>query len=218
MAPPMTSEMWRIGFRNAFICGVSALIPVGLLSLILSSRWGYPYILTFIALCAILSFTCAIAALLFSFPRRVAAGKVLVDCGPPPLHWIFWMNGSMSLATGIFAAIKYFMAGHESLEIVFAAFFVLFSFFFFLMGMGRLQICENGMWLFGALLRWDRLESYAWTGDRGCTLTYRYKSWLSILGKGAVAFRDEHVQTVDDLLKRHVTRTNDADLTRTSPS
>lgn len=129
MSLPMTSEMWRTGFRNMAICGVSVLIPIGLVSFILSSRWGFPYLLTVIALCAVLSFASAIAALLFSFPHKAAAGKVLIDCGPRPMHWIFWMNGSMSLAMGVLAATKYFVGANGHLELIFAVFFVPFSFF-----------------------------------------------------------------------------------------
>lgn len=218
MAPPMTSEMRRIGFRNALICGFGAILLFVPLALYLSHVFGSPVFLTLILLSAGGSTISLAAYLILSIRGRLRSGRVLLDCGPPRMRWVFWLCGTMFLIYGTAKILGFNTAGDEPLEFWIHIWFVIFSSFYFLMAAGRLQLRDEGIWQFGSLLRWDRFESYEWAGERGCTLTYRYKSWLPVFGKGAVAFREEHVQAVDELLKRNVTGTNDADLSSTIPS
>lgn len=218
MAPPLTSEMWRIGSRNALICGFGAILLIVPLALYLSHVLGSSVFLTLIFLCAVGSTASFVAYLLLSVRGRLRAGSVLLDCGPSPMRWVFWLCGTMFLTYGTAKILGINTDGDEPLEFWIHIWFVIFSSFYFLMAVERLQLRDEGIWQFGSLLRWDRFESYEWAGESRCTLTYHYNSWLPIFGKGAVAFRDEHVQAVDDLLKRHVAGTSDADLTGTSPS
>ncbi len=42
--------------------------------------------------------------------------------------------------------------------------------------MGRLQVRENGLWLYSDLFRWDRLVSHHWEGENGSELHLQVKT------------------------------------------
>ena len=210
MSPPMTSETWRSGSRSLAIVVLGAGFLIGPLALCLSLALDSPLFLTLLFLFAVGSTLCYVAYLIVTIRNRVRAGRVLLDCGPTSMRWLYWLTGAMFLTYGTVKILGFNTDGEDPLEFWIHVWFIIFSSFHFVMALGRLQVRDQGIWQHGQLIKWGRFESYDWTGDRGCTLTYQYKSWLPFLGEGAVAFRPEHQQAVDDLLEAHAARaTND---------
>lgn len=71
---------------------------------------------------------------------------------------------------------------------------------------GRLEFCENGIWAFSNLTRWNDIETYEWkhAGERKkSALWIKYTNWLLVSAKREVVIPDEDKETVEELLKQY---------------
>ena len=96
------------------------------------------------------------------------------------------------------------LSGQGLPVIVFACFAFSFSAYWLIMSKGRLQICENGIWQYHNLLRWERIESYQFKGETDATLVLQTKAILPMLGRGALPVSVDQKDAIDELLKRRV--------------
>jgi hypothetical protein len=183
----MTWTAWRQGAINALICGVGLLVAclavTRALSLFihrgLSELWGI-----------VLSVMCGLALLAFlgTWLYGVRAkGRILLDCGPHPMRWLFVANGLFFVTIGI--AMVFATAG-PMFSFVFGAYWLIMAF-------GRLQVTENGIWQYWGLLRWRKISSYRWADDNTLLVTPRAR--LLFL-RGALPVPPEHKKAVDSLL------------------
>ncbi|HSG72240.1 MAG TPA: DUF5673 domain-containing protein, partial [Planctomycetaceae bacterium] len=70
----------------------------------------------------------------------------------------------------------------------------------------RLEFCENWIWAFSNLTRWNDLETYEWkhAGERKkSALRIKYTNWLLVSAKREVDIPDEDKETVEELLKQY---------------
>ena len=192
----MTSTAWREGVVNALICGVVVLLAwlafAFIFSLILSQSISASFRPSFVAVWG-LAFLGFLGSWIYG---RCVRGRILLDCGPHPMRWLFVVNFALFLFSGFRAVSKGTSApdGFSLEALVFAS---SSGVYWLIIAFGRLQVSEHGIWQYWSLLRWSKVGSYRWTDDSTLVLTARGR--LSFL-RGALPVAPEHRQAVDDLL------------------
>lgn len=192
----MTTVAWGIGLKNALIVTAGLLASCGVLAAAIalvadrtfSASFGFAFDLFWIGSLVLFAF--------FWFRGRRIGGRVLLDCGPRPLWWLFFLNA----ATGILLAWDGSSAGVPVSPG--ALKYVSFSAFWVVMALGRLQFLENGIWAYNGLLRWSNVVAYAFTDDS--TLVLRTRGFWSFL-RSALQVPPEQRELVEKLLE-HVPR------------
>jgi hypothetical protein len=200
MPARMTATAWAQGAKNALICGVGVLFV-----------WlAIAFVIWWVADKSILvSFVLAFAAFWYSIfliflgtwlYGQSSGGRVLLDCGPHPTRVLFLVNAVLFPFVGLTIGLAdtSFLSRFSIAGPIFG---VSFAVYWLIMATGRLQIRENGIWVYWALLRWDKIGSYYWASDS--TLMVRAKGRLSSLLQGALPVPPEHKQAVDEFLVEH---------------
>ena len=196
----MTRTAYQRGIKNAAIVATIMYAFVGVVSLVVSKWFELNLTLVvggvFIAIFAI-SFLSALASCVIG---RAFAGRVLLDCGPHPSRKRFLGVG---LVFGLGAIVE-LAVSTELTAVCFGIFLLGFALFWLFAAKGRLQICENGVFQYWSLLRWNRIQSYSWKGTTDATLLLQTKSRLPFPGRGALPVAIEQKAAVDELLQEHV--------------
>lgn len=199
MPPRMTSVAWQRGFKNALICGIGVLGVIAILAIGISALTGRTFrdssVIAF-AIFWVAIFAAFVLTFLFGHGKRAA---ILLDCGYHPTRALFLFNAVFFAFLGLgagFASITFDTLGIALFAITVSVYWVLMSF-------GRLQIVENGIWLYWNLLKWQKLESYEWQGDANPTLMLQTKTKLPFLGRGALPVSAEHKEAVSELLEQY---------------
>jgi len=192
----MTPTAWSQGLKNAALCGTGVLLLWCASTAAISLIFHQPL---FDSLKFAFAAVWSLAWLVFLvtwFRGRMAAGVVLLDCGPHPVWWLFLTEAILFLflgLTGSFAPLSVPRAN----AIAGPALTVSFTVYWLIMATGRLQVRESGIWQYWSLLRWGKIASYEWANDS--TLLVRTKgpfSWF----RGALPIPPEHKQAVEDFL------------------
>ncbi len=68
----------------------------------------------------------------------------------------------------------------------------------------RLQFCENGIWSYTGLNRWQKIESYHFAGCDPDTLDVQVRTRLPIYGRGAIPTSVDIRDDVDAILRRKI--------------
>jgi hypothetical protein len=197
MPARMTATAWAQGAKNALICGVGVLfvwlVIVVLIWWIFDQSVFGSFWLAFVAIWCLI-FPVFLGTWLYG---RNSGGPVLLDCGPHPTRVLFLVNALLFPFVGLTIGLadtsflsRFSIAG--------PIFVVSFAMYWLIMATGRLQIRENGIWAYWALLRWGKIGSYHWASDS--TLTVQAKGRLSSLLEGALPVPLEHKQAVDEFL------------------
>jgi len=141
---------------------------------------------------------------------RSRCGDVLIDCGPFPAKNRFLVMSAVMFLGSIglfFTGAGILLAYRDTVGI----FIVVFSVLLFMVALycmfiasGRLLICENGVFQYWALLRWNKIESYRWEGITDATLMLQVKGRFALLKRGALPFAIEQKDEVEALLQQHV--------------
>jgi hypothetical protein len=198
----MTPTAWGQGAKNALICGIGVLsvwfVTAFAIQQIFGQSRSNSFGIAFVALWCLV-YVWWLGAWLYG---RAVRGKVLLDCGPHPTRWLFFVEGLFFVVLGVFPATGMFsfLSISETFEIGGLIFCFSFAFYWFVMATGRLQIRENGIWAYWSLVRWDRIGRYRWSPDG--TLILRSKGFFSFM-QGALPVPREHENDVDDLLAEH---------------
>jgi hypothetical protein len=147
----------------------------------------------------------------------IRRGQVLLDCGPLPTRWIYILTVPI-LAFGVYSLVDY-LSAHPDLSEISRDFhrllfgdsdsrlnllLPLFAVHALILGLGHLQIRDNGIWVRWGLIKWNDIHSYRWADDGepklmlevNATFPYRERASLSI----ATKYKDD----VDELLKSRV--------------
>jgi hypothetical protein len=103
--------------------------------------------------------------------------------------------GNVGLIVGLLTQLK------TALGISVGIYFVVITSYFFVMATGRLQVRDNGIWLYSRLLRWRKIGSYHWMNES--TLLVRPKGRFSLLTQEVFPVPPEHRQAVEKLLAEH---------------
>jgi hypothetical protein len=80
--------------------------------------------------------------------------------------------------------------------------------YWLIMAGGRLQVRENGIWQYWALLRWGRIRSYRWAKDS--TLVVMPKGTLALF-RAVLPVPPEHRQAVEEFLAKRCSAQPDAE-------
>jgi hypothetical protein len=166
------------GYRNALLCGLGVVALVGGVAVTVSITWGVPLAYAVIgSLLALLGISGVV--MLGSWLRgRNSSGPVLLDLGPNPIkdgaRRAAWSMGVFAVS----AAISFWWVAPAFATLLGGA-LGLAALFFFLMSHGRLQVRENGLWQYWALLRWEEIGSCRWEGDSALWVnTKGFFSWF----------------------------------------
>ena len=191
MPARMTPTAWVQGATNAAVCTLVLLAVVALGGGLVAYGTGLPTRHAAAgAFGAVLVATNVAFYVGLAFDRRTR-GRLLLDCGPHPMRWLFAVEGWLFLV-GAIATLRYStLIG--SLLAAPALLFLVFS-------TGRLQIRENGLWQYWSLLRWDRVASYHWADD--ATLILRGRGLFHSL-RGALPVPPESQAEVKALLAKY---------------
>ncbi len=199
MPAKMTSTAWERGFKNMLICGAGVLVSyaaiMAVIVLFFHKSAGDAYYIAAAVVCAS-AFLAFLAVWIYG---RVAAGAVLLDCGPHPTRWLFLVQAVVFLFMGVngwysgkSAATGFGVSG--------PVFLISFAAFWLIAATGRLQLRENGIWQYWSLLRWRRIDSCQWTEDS--TLLVKARGLLA-LSRGALPVPPEQRQAIMELLAKH---------------
>ena len=194
MSAKVSEKLWRLGAKNAFLVGLImlavCLILAGVVSLFTPWSWSNSLGLAFFLL-----FTVAISITFANSARdRVRAGSLLLDAGAHPTRSLFLITSLLFFVIGINDTINF--ASSYSSEGFFTQFSVFMPYvlltcavFYLYMSFGRLQIRENGIWVYWGLHPWEKIASYTWTED--ANLLVRTNGWFGFW-RGGMAVPPEH--------------------------
>lgn len=131
---------------------------------------------------------------------RNSGGEVLLDCGPHPRRKLFLLNAGLILVSAALIGL-----GDVS-AVWWPVFGLTFALYWVVLAMGRLQIREDGIWMYCALMRWEKIGSYDWGKDS--TLFLRGKGWLAALFGGVLRVAPEQRTTFEEFLERKCSATH----------
>jgi hypothetical protein len=201
MFKQLTPEAFQQGIKNMAICLIICVIFSVFLVLPAVFLFKLPIML------AVTDSSCILEILIFPLfiytwiRDRKRSGSVVLDCGP--IAWrIAFIFYSVVFAIG---AVLIISKTPSQLGLFYSVSLFLASIYFFYFQAGRLQIRENGIWIYCNLTLWEQIAWYHWT-ENG-TLFFRTKQVFSF-SKGALPIGKEYQQAVDDFLREHCPYTN----------
>lgn len=200
----MTKAARKRGRTNAVIVLMMLWPVIYLVALAVSHQFNIS--MTFAILGTSLSLSAIMIPITFGtmLLGRARAGQVLLDCGPHPARKQFWMMAALMFAAAFVTALLTTGIVANLIAIFLAA----FALYWAVLSRGRLQICENGVYQYWGLLRWNRIQSYRWEGDLDATLLLQATTRFAFMGRGALPVAVEQKKLVDALLQKHSIRNN----------
>jgi hypothetical protein len=202
----MTGTAWNRGLINALICSLGIIVVLGLATAV--SMFVFQQTFSFSLL---ISYVGLMVAILLAFTGgwfygRTHRGPVLLDCGAHPTRWLFFLKAAFFLFLGWNSGSETFTENFNIYRTGVGVFFAAFSLYWLVMASGRLQICENGLWLYWGLMPWHKIGHYEWKND---TLLLRSKARFALLRKGAVPVSSVDQPSVEELLQKNVSLTSE---------
>ena len=198
MPAKMTASVWGQGVKNGLLCLIGILVCSSVIAAVISLGSGQ----SFFGSLDLAPFVFFVLVLLFFFGGWVYSfmvrGRLLLECGPHPMWWLFSLNVVLFLVVG--SEDGFDAPFGMSLAFAGPAYWISFLSLWFIMATGRLQVREHGIWQYWSLLRWDKIESYSWKNDR--TLLLRATGPFSFL-RGALPIPPEKKEAIDDLLTKY---------------
>ena len=144
---------------------------------------------------------------------KARAGPLVLDCGPHPERWFYWMMVVMWLCFTYTNGVM-INAYPERLDRwgtitvnLWVVFSILLAIGSAVVAVSRFQVRENGLLLFWWLLKWDRIQSHQWDEDY---LLLQAKTRFPALGRTAVAVPGEFRLRLEGFLTEHGVVQNDA--------
>jgi hypothetical protein len=194
-----TSRAYLQGLQNALLCLLGVLALAGGLTATVWRAWGVPLLAAVLgSLLALWGITMAVILGIW-LRNRNSSGSVLLDLGPNPGREV---SRKLAWSFGVLAVSAASAIGWQSIAAAAAitAGGALFAASLLLMGRGRLQVRENGLWVGWELLPWGRIGSWRWEGDSTLWLrTTGFFSWFQRVVPIAPAQRQE----AHELLLKH---------------
>jgi hypothetical protein len=166
------------GFRNALLCGLGVVALAGGAAVTVSLTWGVP--LPYAVVGSLLALLGVVGVVLLgSWLRgRKSSGPVLLDLGPNRMRDNFRKVARSMGVLALLAGIAFWPI-EPAFAIVLGGALGLSALFCFFMGNGRLQVRENGLWVYWSLLRWEKIGSWRWEGDSALWVNTRgFFSWF----------------------------------------
>lgn len=128
------------------------------------------------ALCVcILGFFYFLFYWIFQYRSR---GILVIDCGRNKKQSFYFFTCGLCLTLGMILKSDFSFVNFIGVENTILVFPLLFCLF---LATGRLQVLENGIWAYIALVRWKEIESYSWGEDSELILNTKWR-WLGKSG------------------------------------
>ena len=196
----LPAPVQRRGVLNALYALAACAVVFGVMLVgtrsLLSTTWRDSAFVAFGMLWAL-----AFVSFFVSWLRgRLQAGPLLLDCGPHPTRWQFWMNAALFLLFLGGGGLARVAKQPEPFGIGMLIFGLTACGYFLTLALGHLQVRENGLWQYWGLLPWSKLRSYSWEGD---CLMLQADTTFAFLGRGAIPVPSEHKAGVDQILSKH---------------
>lgn len=197
----MTGTAWSRGLANALVVSMGIIVVLGLSTVCV--MFGFQQSFSFALLLSYVGFMVGVlAGFSVGWIRgRLRKGTVLRDCGTHPTRWLFFFNAALFLFLGWNTGEDAFTGNFNIYRTGVAVFFGMFALYWLVMASGRLQICENGLWLYWGLMPWDKIGQYEWKND---TLLLKSNARFAVLRKGAIPVSPVDQPAVEELLRQHV--------------
>ena len=195
MPTQFTSTAQSQGRRNLLICAIGSLVVWLAITAAVSYLTGRTFVGSFELSFALIGgavFLLFIGTWLYGLSTR---GPVVLDCGPHPHRRNFVAMAVISVV----AALAGGPAATTSSSLLVAAspfFGICSAAFWLVIATGRLQVHENGLWIYWNLVQWRKIRSYLWAPD--ATLMYKARF------RGAIPVPEEHRKSFDTLLAKHL--------------
>lgn len=199
MAAKMKVEVLRIGASRALLCGMVLLLPVAGLVFAVSAVADRSLVdsgrITFESFWIV-------ALILFIYywsMGKANSGPVLLDCGPAAFRTLILIGAASSVFVGVLGI------GNPGGLFLFPGSFFWFTnaIVQFVLGLGRVQVRENGIWQNGYLLKWGKIQSYEWSGEAQGALKVQTRSKFPFAGRGVLLIPDEHKEACCRELEAH---------------
>lgn len=193
----MSSIAWEQGKHNARVVSIG--FAVWELLLIFAIHFITHQSLWFSAVSGLLLSWVGIILFFFFILLRdwLRRGKLELDCGQHPMRWIFILNACLASIAFLYLPSLILPASHMVLRIAIALSPALFYLF---LAFGHLRIYDQGIWLYHALLTWEKIKSYQW---KDSTLVIKTHRKIPFLGT-ALTFLPEQQAAVDAMLHSHL--------------
>lgn len=203
MAEGMTKTAAAQGAKNALICTVGMVIVLLAMTSMVAVVTGKSILESFVVASVGLWVVVFLGFLGVWIVGRQARGPVLLDCCPFPERKRALFAAANMIFVGVTTGAYQLVAAPNRVGLVGSGLIITFSFFSLIMATGRLQVRENGIWIYASLLRWRRIESYRWAED-GTLMLVVQTGILPLLSRGALPIPREHILAVDRLLEEHI--------------
>jgi hypothetical protein len=105
-------------------------------------------------------------------------GILVIDCGRNKKQSVYLFTCGFCLILGMILKSDFSFVNFIGVENTILVFPILFCLF---LATRRLQVLENGIWAYIALVRWKEIESYSWGDDSELILNTKWR-WLGISG------------------------------------
>ena len=195
MPTQFTSTAQSQGRKNVLICAIGSLVLWLAITTAVSYLPGRTFVGSFdlsFALLGVAIFLLFIGTWLYGLSTR---GAVLLDCGPHPQRRNFVAIAAIS----VMAALAVGSAATTSSSLLIAAspfFGIASAVYWLIVATGRLQVHENGLWIYWDLVQWRKIRSYRWAPDATLMFQARFR--------GAVPVPQAHRKSFDILLAKHL--------------
>ena len=140
---------------------------------------------------------------LYYLNARSRAGSVRVDVGRHPQWWVFALCAAAAAFTDLIDYSQPSSSPNPTgqfspyLDLLSITFLASFAF-------GRLQLCENGIWDYWGLARWQDISTYVWKDDTKLILIKR--GWFSVF-RGELTVPLEYGAAFEEQLSQHIVST-----------
>ena len=187
MSAKMSGKLWRLGAKNALVVGLAFVLICAVLAGVISFFTPRHWFSSLDLAVNLLFAAVILAAFASSAWGKVKAGSLRLDAGAHPTRRLSLIIALIFFVIGINDAVESVLSPSSSgiLSSAFTPYVYFASAASCLyLSFGRLQIRENGIWVYWGLHPWDKIASYTWTED--ATLIIRTSGWLSFWQGGFV--------------------------------
>ncbi len=188
--------------RGIAVIGITLLLGVGFYRF-LPGLWGDPSKrgLLFFLLAAPLW-----ASIAWLSWRKRQGGRVLLDLGRSRLQKMQLVAGCFIAGLNMLVLVGRLLGTEDAMgvDISQLLFGISLGVLFLVLGLSHVEIRERGIFYSDRFVKWVRVESYAWEGEGGLTLTLEVQGRLSVFRHLSLPVPSIHKEAIEDLLARNL--------------
>jgi len=201
--------LFRQGARNASLVWLALFIIIAILITTINTIFRLPtkYAAFQMVISLLLGFVLLVSVTAWLRGRR-KAGELLLDVTHHPARNVFlpiYFFGLVFYAW--FLNNSFYMRGVIFIPLLSFLLFVSLLLFLLMLVFGRLQIREQGLWLYAELLEWSEIESYQCKDQAGRYFVFKFMRkgrWPSAFREVVLSIPQEKKNDFVSLLERHL--------------